>query len=33
VIYQVRGKRIHILLIADGRRDTQSLLEFRLLGR
>lgn len=33
LIYQVQGKRIFILLIADGRRDMLSLLEQRLLGR
>jgi toxin ParE1/3/4 len=33
VIYQVAGDRIYIHVIADGRRDMQSLLEARLLSR
>jgi toxin ParE1/3/4 len=33
VIYQVLGKRVVIGLIADGRRDLQTLLENRLLLR
>jgi toxin ParE1/3/4 len=32
VIYRVRGQRVIIYLIADGRRDMQSLLTRRLLG-
>ena len=32
VIYRVAGKRVIIYLIADGRRDMQSLLSRRLLG-
>ena len=32
VIYRAIGQRIYIYLIADGRRDMQSLLARRLLG-
>ena len=32
VIYRVIGKRVIIYVIADGRRDMQSLLSRRLLG-
>lgn len=32
VIYRVTGKQVFIYLIADGRRDMQSLLSRRLLG-
>ena len=32
LIYRVVGQRVAIYLIADGRRDTQSLLARRLLG-
>lgn len=32
VIYRVIGQRVYIYLIADGRRDMQSLLARRLLG-
>jgi toxin ParE1/3/4 len=32
VIYRVVGERVYIYLIADGRRDMQSLLARRLLG-
>lgn len=32
VIYRVIGKRIYIYVIADGRRDMQTLLARRLLG-
>lgn len=32
VIYRVTGKQVIIYLIADGRRDMQSLLARRLLG-
>ena len=31
IIYQVSGKAVHVLLIVDGRRDMQSLLQRRLL--
>lgn len=31
VIYQVIGDKVHILLIVDGRRDMQTLLQRRLL--
>jgi toxin ParE1/3/4 len=33
LIYRVVGSMVVILLIADGRRDMQALLERRLLGR
>ena len=33
LIYRVIDARVVILLIADGRRDIQALLERRLLGR
>jgi toxin ParE1/3/4 len=32
VIYRVTGQKVYIYLIADGRRDMQSLLARRLLG-
>ncbi len=32
IIYRVIGKRVIIYVIADGRRDMQSLLSRRLLG-
>ena len=32
VIYRVMAKRVYIYLIADGRRDMQTLLARRLLG-
>ena len=32
VTYQVIGQRVYIYLIADGRRDMQTLLARRLLG-
>jgi toxin ParE1/3/4 len=32
IIYRVTGKNVYVLLIADGRRDMQTLLERRLLG-
>ena len=32
VIYRVIGQRVYIYVIADGRRDIQSLLARRLLG-
>ena len=31
IIYRVLGRRVYVLLVADGRRDMQSLLERRLL--
>lgn len=31
VVYRVLGKAVHVLLIADGRRDMQALLQRRLL--
>ena len=33
VIYRVEGHRVYLLLIVDGRRDLQTLLEQRLLSR
>lgn len=33
LIYRVIGSKVVILVIADGRRDMQALLERRLLGR
>lgn len=32
VIYRVMGRKVYIYVIADGRRDLQSLLARRLLG-
>lgn len=32
VIYRVIGQKVYIYVIADGRRDMQSLLARRLLG-
>ena len=32
IIYKVVGRNIYVLLIADGRRDLQALLQRRLLG-
>ena len=32
VIYRVLGNVVHVFLIADGRRDMQTLLQRRLLG-
>ena len=32
LIYRIVGRRVHVYLIADGRRDMQSLLARRLLG-
>ena len=32
VIYRVMGKNVYVLLIADGRRDMQTLLQRRLLS-
>lgn len=33
VIYRVMGQRVYIYVIADGRRDMQSILQRRLLGQ
>ncbi len=33
MIYRVLGKQVFLLVVADGRRDFQTLLERRLLGR
>ena len=30
IIYQVSGKSVHVLLVVDGRRDMQTLLQRRL---
>ena len=32
IVYRVQDKRVYIYLIADGRRDMQTLLSRRLLG-
>lgn len=32
LIYRIAGNQIYLLLVADGRRDFQSLLERRVLG-
>ena len=32
IIYRVINQKVYIMLIADGRRDMQSLLQRRLLG-
>ncbi len=32
IIYRIMDKKVYILLIADGRRDMQTLLQRRLLG-
>lgn len=32
IIYRVEGRRVYVYLIADGRRDMQTLLARRLLG-
>ena len=32
IIYRVMDKNVYVLLMADGRRDLQSLLQRRLLG-
>ena len=32
IVYTVEGKRVDVYLIADGRRDMQTLLSRRLLG-
>ena len=31
IVYRVTGKNVHVLLVADGRRDMQALLQRRLL--
>ena len=31
IIYRVRGQHVYVLVIADGRRDMQTLLQRRLL--
>jgi toxin ParE1/3/4 len=31
IIYRVMDKNVYVLLIVDGRRDMQSLLQWRLL--
>ena len=33
VIYRVLGKAVYVYLVADGRRDMQTLLQQRLIGR
>jgi toxin ParE1/3/4 len=33
IVYRVVDRKVFVLLIADGRRDMQALLERRLLGR
>jgi toxin ParE1/3/4 len=33
LIYRVAGRKVFIMVIADGRRDMQALLERRLLSR
>ena len=32
IIYRVTGRKVHVYLVADGRRDMQALLERRLLS-
>lgn len=32
IIYRIRGRKVYVLLIADGRRDMETLLQRRLLG-
>lgn len=32
IIYRVDARKVHVVVIADGRRDMQSLLSARLLG-
>jgi toxin ParE1/3/4 len=32
IIYRVTGENIYVYLIADGRRDMQTILQRRLLG-
>ena len=33
IIYQLTGRKVHVYLVADGRRDMQALLERRLLSQ
>ncbi len=33
IIYTVKGKKVYVLLIADGRRDMETLLQRRLLAQ
>ncbi|HKP35156.1 MAG TPA: type II toxin-antitoxin system RelE/ParE family toxin [Sphingomicrobium sp.] len=33
LIYRITGKKVFVLLVADGRREMHALLERRLLGR
>ncbi|MCW6537752.1 type II toxin-antitoxin system RelE/ParE family toxin [Sphingomonas lycopersici] len=33
VIYRINGSKVFVMIIADGRRDMQTLLERRLLGQ
>ncbi len=32
IIYRIMDKNVYVLLVADGRRDMQTLLERRLIG-
>jgi len=32
IIYRIMDKKVYVLLIADGRRDMQTLLQQRLIG-
>jgi toxin ParE1/3/4 len=32
IIYRIMDKKVYVLLIADGRRDMQTLLQRRLIG-
>lgn len=32
IVYRVIDENVYVLLVADGRRDMQSLLQWRLLG-
>jgi toxin ParE1/3/4 len=32
IIYRIMDKNVYVLLIADGRRDMQALLQRRLIG-
>ena len=32
IIYRIMGKKVYVLLIVDGRRDMEALLQRRLLG-
>ena len=33
IIYRVMGKNVYVLLITDGRRDMQTLLQWRLVSK